>query len=303
MPLALLTAIVVECVLVAVMLALAVFDAARGVTSLGHNIDNAAAAFGTGVGLLLLAFPLALGAFRLARRDVVGSQLSYIAAILVVLISVSTAIEAGEILLAVSLAVASVIVVLCLITPATRLALSPAVPAARAEANAVLPSPIGMRGYPPPELRLSQSRRDTALMLLGGIAFVVAGTWMGLSGLVVGWMCVGVFGAATIAIFSMWLRGYPKMTATPEGLRVTNFAGWRTYPWERVGPFAAGSVGRNVRRVIFTLAPSNARPSAPISISRALAGMDARLPSNFGMDPDELAAALNSWKDWSVGGS
>lgn len=301
MPLALLIAIVVECALVAVMLALAVFDAARGVNSLGHNIQNATVAFGTCVGLLLLAFPLALSAVHLARRDVLGSQLSYVAAILVVLIAVSTAIETGEILLAVSLAVASVSVVLCVISPATRLALAPAITSTHPEPYASQPSPIGMRGYPPPELHLSQSRRDTALMLLGCTAFVVAGSWMGFSGLVVGWMCVGVFGAATIATFSMWLRGYPQMTATPEGLRITSFAGWHTYPWGRVGRFAAGSVGRDVRRVIFDLAPSNAGPSAPISISRTLAGMDARLPSNFGMDPDELAAALNRWKDWSGG--
>jgi hypothetical protein len=299
MPRALLTAIVIEGTLAAGMVALAVVDAATAVTSFRHNLTSAEFAFGTCVALLLIAFPLALSALLLSRHQLAGSQLSYIAAILVVLIAVSTALEAGELLLALTLTIASVALVLCVISPSTRLALAPAVIGVRSETSAIQASPIGMRGYPPPELHLSRSRSDTALMVIAGPVFVVGGIWMGLSGLVVGWMTLGVFGPATVAMFSMVVRGYPRLAATPEGLSVATFVGWRTYRWNRVGPFAVGPLSRNVDRVVFSVAPSKA--SAPISISRALGGVDARLPSNFGMDPATLAAALNQWKDWSAG--
>ncbi len=302
MPLALLTAIAIECILAAGMVALALVDAAAALTSFRHNLTTAEFAFGACVALLLLVFPLAMSALLLKRYELAGTRLSYIAAILVVLIGVSTALEAGELLLALSLTIASVVVVLCVISPSTRLALAPAVTASHADASAIQASPIGMRGYPPPELHLSRSRSDTALLLLAGPVFVAGGIWMGLSGLVVGWMTIGVFGPATVAMFSMWVRGYPQLAATPEGLSVTTFLGWHRYMWYRVGPFAVGAVARNVDRVVYSLAPSTGSASAPISISRALGGVDASLPSNFGMDPAALAAALNRWKDWSAGG-
>jgi hypothetical protein len=300
MPLALLTAVAVEGLLAVGLAAIAGFDATSALYAIGRHSANPASTVYVCIALLFMAFLAGASAFLLSHRELAGSRLSYFTAILVVGAAITVAFPSGELALGTALTIACGVVVGCLVSRSARLALTVRATIPAREGPDQAPSVSRPSGGPPPELDLTRSSGDTALMLLGGPAFVVAGVWMGLSGMAVGWVCAGIFGLATVLNLAMWFRGFPRLTASPDGLRTTTWHGWQSYSWDRVGVFAVPAGTRGVRRVTFNLASRNGGSARPVSISRALVGFDARLPSNFGMDPRELARNLNRWREWGA---
>jgi hypothetical protein len=259
-------------------------DSASGVASLALMLAEA--------GIACIAFASAL---LLYRRRVAGASLSYFVAVAAFFFATTGASQRGEPATWAPLLVGAVVLFACVVARSTRYAIAPPTRAPAAPMARDLASPSA-----PPPLVLSASPGDRALTVLVGPALVAGGVSVALSGQLLGWAAVAVFGAVTVSGLVQWSRGTPRLTASQLGLTLTGIARSKTYPWALVSPFKVVNVSRNLRRVGFNVAPTSGRDLETVSINRALVGIDKRLPTNFGMKPRELADLLNQWRDWAA---
>jgi hypothetical protein len=261
-------------------------DGARGVAALALTLIEAGAAG--------IAFTSAL---LLHRRRVAAASLNYFVAVTAFFFAMTGATQSGALSIWGPLLVGSVVLFACILAPSTRYAISPP---ARALSAPTLRDFAQPSTSAPPPLDLRASQGDRVLTVLVGPALVAGGVSVALTGQWIGWAAVVLFGVVTVSGLVQWIRGAPRLTALQTGLTLTGLGRSKTYAWTLVSPFKVVNVSRNLRRVAFNVLPRPGSDPELVSINRALVGVDKRLPTNFGMKPQELAALLNRWRDWAT---
>lgn len=72
----------------------------------------------------------------------------------------------------------------------------------------------------------------------------------------------------------------------------------RRYQWTDISPFVVVPAVQGGQCVAFNLRREGQDAA---TFSRMVTGRDMRLPGNFGLSPDDLAAVLNRWRGWRTG--
>ena len=138
-------------------------------------------------------------------------------------------------------------------------------------------------------------RRRLALALLAAsVALAVVGRAAAAEGRVVGWVALGFFGLCALVFAIVLLPGSAYLRLDSRGFTTRNLFRKGRLRWRDVRNFRPYSVpGGTFVGFDFTEASGSlGRVSA-----RKLAGVDGGLPDTYGLEPEELAAVLNAWRD------
>jgi hypothetical protein len=145
-------------------------------------------------------------------------------------------------------------------------------------------------------LVLRPSARDTlapagvclAFAVLGAVIIVANGSaW--------GWAALAFFGLGAIVLGASLLPGVSELRLDREGFAVRSLFRTGRYRWNDVKSFRPVTIPPSgTVRVGFDFS-SNVRPAAAW-LSGSLAGVEACLPDNYGLRPQELANVLAVWR-------
>jgi hypothetical protein len=145
-------------------------------------------------------------------------------------------------------------------------------------------------------LVLRPSERDTLAPAGVCLAFAVLGAFIIVAdGSAWGWAALAFFGLGAIVLGATLLPGVSELRLDKEGFAVRSLFRTDRYRWSDVKDFRTVSIPPSgTVRVGFDCS-SNARPAAAW-LSGSLAGVEACLPDNYGLRPQELANMLTVWR-------
>lgn len=137
-------------------------------------------------------------------------------------------------------------------------------------------------------------------MALGSLAFSMIGIWMIRSGETFAWMIVVFFGLClSVSLISM-LPNATYLELTADGFTMCSMFRAHTFRWADVTGFGIGRVFSN-KMVMFNFEPSYERSPKLRSFNVELVGFEAALPDSYGLNHEDLAELLNSYKASSHG--
>lgn len=142
-----------------------------------------------------------------------------------------------------------------------------------------------------------RSRPWQLILLLIGCGFLLA-TGIGLLAIGdarYGWWCVGVFGFFTLAAIVSMLPGSSSLNLDPEGMMICSYYRKTFVRWADVQEFIPVQVRFRVM-VGWKFIASYPRHRIGREASSVLAGVEAALPSSYGMSAEGLSALLNDWR-------
>jgi hypothetical protein len=148
-------------------------------------------------------------------------------------------------------------------------------------------------------MTLWPSRKQTSLLFVICLAFVVIGTLMVRDGKPMGYFCGGFF-ALGLPVFA--IQFHPKaayLHLTSDGFTFCSLFRAHTVQWAHVREFAVICVGPN-QMVAWNFTPDYSATGRARAISKGLLGYEAALPNTYGMKPQELAELMESLRQQSV---
>ncbi|MEN8151999.1 MAG: hypothetical protein ABFS86_19445 [Planctomycetota bacterium] len=149
--------------------------------------------------------------------------------------------------------------------------------------------------------------RDGVLILRPGIrtwvyallicaVFVVASVSLLCAGKTgpVPWLGIVFFGSGIPIAGAHFVPGFLHLRLDTTGFTIRGL--WRrvSVPWVDVNEFRVSSAGHAV--VGWNLIPEVARKGVLASLNRGFAGVEACLPDTYGMEPEDLALLMESWR-------
>lgn len=150
---------------------------------------------------------------------------------------------------------------------------------------------------------LLSSRWKSALIVLGGLAFVAIGLWLiqdpdgarrysaGYMHLV-GYACVLFFGAAAVVGLGMIFKP-SRLVLDPAGLTYAWLWGEKTWAWRDVGPFELDGAGQSGRMIRFDVGGEAGRPTG---FSSAMARRPS-IPGGWTRSISDVCAELNAARE------
>ena len=165
-------------------------------------------------------------------------------------------------------------------------------------------------------ITLYPSRMKWSLMLLGSIAFVVAGWFIikmgGAGNAIIGWIGIAFFGLGIPISLLMLVPGLNALTLTPEGFSLKHLGRTRkvwNIKWSDISEFSVMEMPKalpfpnhvQMKKVGMNYAPSLRDQLSPSRIrladwNRRRVGCDGALPDTYGLKVEELVTLLNEWR-------
>jgi hypothetical protein len=133
-------------------------------------------------------------------------------------------------------------------------------------------------------------------MLVGGLAFSVGGYFMIRDGADGGWFVLIFFGFGVLVSIVVMLPGANVLILDRDGFEARSmYRGGRTSWRDASGFITAKLPPRSYVMVVYDDARHKGGMLASANV--ALTGRNAGLPDTFGLDPDDLATLMESWRE------
>ncbi len=132
------------------------------------------------------------------------------------------------------------------------------------------------------------------LVLLGAAAFTAGGVWMVETNSRNGWLVLVFFGLCTVmSVAQLLIPG--RLVLDAEGLEIRNLGRTTRHAWTDVEAFGVWKY-RASQLVSLSLRPGAPERPRLAFVNRLLGARDGTLPDTYGMEAEELAALLESWR-------
>jgi len=151
----------------------------------------------------------------------------------------------------------------------------------------------------PGPVTLRPSRGKWLLLFAISFAFSFGGCLMVRDGASGGWFVLIFFGFCTLISIVVMLPGASALTLDRDGFEVKRmYRGDRTR-WRNASGFTTARLPPHSHAMVVYDDASQARGMIA-STNIALTGRNAGLPDTFGMEPDDLATLMESWRQRAV---
>jgi hypothetical protein len=139
---------------------------------------------------------------------------------------------------------------------------------------------------------LYPSKLESTLLLLGSLAFVIAGIWMVSIGDANGLLGIGFFGLCLLVAIIQFHPKASYLHLSAEGFTVCSLFRSSFVSWQYVQEFGLISIGNNTM-VSWNYTSEYVAGVRARAFSQALSGYEAALPDTYGLKPKQLAQLMS----------
>jgi hypothetical protein len=139
---------------------------------------------------------------------------------------------------------------------------------------------------------LYPSKLKSTLLLLGSLAFVVAGIWLVSIGDANGLLGIGFFGLCLLVAIIQFHPKASYLHLSAEGFTFCSFFRSSFVSWQYVQEFGLISIGNNTM-VSWNYTSEYVAGGRARAFSQALSGYEAALPDTYGLKPKHLAQLMS----------